>query len=115
LQEQQTANILGTGLSIFTHGKYDSVIGAGTNLFLLGHSRNDEYDADRRGVNTLMRANVNPVGMVNFFQKLEAKYKDGSKITEYTQTHPLTEERIQRVQEQIQWNQVNGVPLAKSG
>jgi predicted Zn-dependent protease len=115
LAEQQQAQVGASLLSLFTKSRYDQVIGIGANLFLLGHSRSDEYDADRRGVNTLMRAGYDPNGMVSFFTKLESKYKDGAKVQEYFQTHPMTKDRISRVQQQIKDNKANGIPDAKSG
>ncbi len=115
MAEQQQASIGASILSLFTKSRYDQVLGIGANLFLMGHSRTDEYDADRRGVNALMRAGIDPNGMVTFFTKLEAKYKDSGKVQEYFQTHPMTSDRISRVKQEILDNQTNGIPPAKSG
>ena len=82
---------------------------------MLGHSRGDEYDADRRGVNTVMRAGFDPHGMLDFFTKLETKYKDGGKVQEYFQTHPMTKERISHIREEIKSNDENGIPAPKPG
>ncbi|HEY3328974.1 MAG TPA: M48 family metallopeptidase [Capsulimonadaceae bacterium] len=115
LAEQQQAQVGASLLSILTRSRYDQVLNIGANLFLMGHSRTDEYDADRRGVRTLMRAGYDPNGMIEFFKKLQAKSKDGGKLQEYFQTHPMTSERISRVRDEIKADEQNGIPAAKSG
>jgi beta-barrel assembly-enhancing protease len=72
------------------------------SLVLLGHSRGDEYDADRRAVRYTIRAGYDPVGIVRFFEKLKAQEgKQGGGIETYFRTHPPTPDRIKRVRDEI--------------
>jgi beta-barrel assembly-enhancing protease len=72
------------------------------NLALLGYSRQDEYEADRLGVQYVRRAGYDPNGMVRFFKRLQAgSSREPSKLETYFRTHPPTSERIERVQAEI--------------
>jgi predicted Zn-dependent protease len=78
--------------------------------FLLTHkySRGFEREADRQGYELLVRANIDPSGMVSFFEKLKAEEgkrreklrKQGetgelmSDLPEFLSTHPTTDSRI---------------------
>jgi predicted Zn-dependent protease len=69
------------------------------NMALLGYSRKDEYDADKRGVHLMARAGYDPRGMTEFLQQLNAKDKDDpSRFETYFRTHPSTSDRIVRTQ-----------------
>ena len=70
-------------------------------------SRDHEREADEVGWNYLLKANVNPEGMITFFEKLRAESeKSGlSELEEslnFLSTHPATEERITRLKEKQQ-------------
>jgi len=79
--------------------------GVATNLVMLGYSRGDENDADKRGVRYLVQAGYDPNGLVRFFEMLQSKGdKGGSGIASYFRTHPPTADRIKRVREEIAKN-----------
>lgn len=61
----------------------------------LRFSRKNEQEADRIGMQTLIKADMNPDAMTNFFMKLQrASQYAGDKPPEYLLTHPVTESRI---------------------
>lgn len=61
----------------------------------INYTRNHELEADRIGINTMMRAGFNPEGMVSFFQRLEQQSRlYGSGMPEILRTHPVNTTRI---------------------
>ncbi|GAA6620193.1 M48 family metallopeptidase [Scytonema sp. NUACC26] len=61
-------------------------------------SREDEYDADKRGLRTLTRSGYAPSGMVSFMQKL---LKQSSGTPSFLSTHPATSDRIKALESAI--------------
>lgn len=55
--------------------------------------RENEKEADRLSINILAAANINPNGMVDFFETLLRENNDSEAI-EFMQTHPITKNRI---------------------
>ena len=79
-----------------------SLAGLAANMVLLGYSRGDENDADKRAVRYTIRAGYDPNGLVRFFQMLEQKGdRGGGGIVTYFRTHPPTGDRINRVRQEI--------------
>lgn len=90
------------------------VLGQNQNLLaqlaasLFGHgaamtySRGMENQADYLAVETMYRAGYDPRGMLTFFRKLDtiSKRSPGS-LEQFFSSHPLTSDRIQRVQAEI--------------
>ena len=67
---------------------------AGATTLSLKYSRENEEDADRRGIEYLVKAGYYPEAMVDFM-KIMKKYEFLSKtIPSYFLTHPATDERI---------------------
>ena len=61
----------------------------------LRFSRSNELEADRIGMQTLVRANMNPEAMPNFFEELlKSKRFSGELPPEFLLTHPITQKRI---------------------
>lgn len=61
----------------------------------LRFSRNNEQEADRIGMRTLVRANLNPEAMPNFFEQLlKTNRYSGQLPPEFLLTHPVTQSRI---------------------
>lgn len=61
----------------------------------LHFSRSNEREADRIGMQTLVRANIDPLAMPRFFEKLnKATQYLGDQPPEFLLTHPVTESRI---------------------
>lgn len=92
-------------LSIVTGGA-DGLLGVfaaqGGQLLSLKFSRDFERDADEKGFGYLVRQNINPQGMLSFFQKLmnqpKGKIAEAMEGYEFLSTHPATAERIARLQ-----------------
>jgi predicted Zn-dependent protease len=67
---------------------------AGATTLSLKYSRENEEEADRRGIEYLVKAGYYPAAMVDFL-KIMKKYEFFSKtIPSYFLTHPATDERI---------------------
>ncbi len=65
----------------------------------LKYSRNDEYEADWRGLSYAYYAHYDPWGMVRFFHTLErVEKRQGGSGPEWLQDHPLTPARIKRAE-----------------
>lgn len=64
------------------------------NLESLRFSRTQEADADRAGVEALLKAGIDPQGMARFFRKLA---KDGANVPALLSSHPASEERFRAV------------------
>jgi predicted Zn-dependent protease len=65
---------------------------------LLPNSRNQEYEADRFGLNFAAMAGYNPNEAIPFWQRMSAAAK-GQKPPEFLSTHPADENRITRLKE----------------
>ena len=70
-------------------------------LVQAGFSREAEREADAIGAEMLMRAGYDPRAMVSFMQKMAAQAGSGGRIMAFISTHPLTDERIQNLQTQV--------------
>lgn len=77
--------------------------GLAVPLTFLKYSRNFEREADLLGLQYLYKAGYDPAAMVDFFEKLEAmeKEKPGT-MAELFRSHPITSERVQNTQKNIQ-------------
>jgi beta-barrel assembly-enhancing protease len=68
----------------------------------LDYSRDFEREADRIGIQIMMRAGFDPNGMVGFFDRLlRANRHNEGKAPGYLRTHPLTTERIADMQNRV--------------
>lgn len=68
----------------------------------LDYTREHEREADRVGLQTLIRAGFDPHAMVAFFQRLQKYgrlYENNAPV--YLRTHPLTTERISDVENRV--------------
>jgi beta-barrel assembly-enhancing protease len=92
---QQMAANLGIVL-ILKGGTAQNVASMAQDLLGLSYSRDDEYEADARGLAYAYRAGFDPRGMVRFFTKLESLEKKQGGGPEMLRTHPLTKGRIER-------------------
>jgi Zn-dependent protease with chaperone function len=62
-------------------------------------SRDLEDEADRLGFQALVKAKIDPSGMVTFFKKLEKE--PGANIPAWISTHPATSERIKSIENML--------------
>ena len=60
----------------------------------LRYSRGREQEADRIGLNTLARADLDPWGMSRMFDRMDRAFRFTRRPPEFLLTHPLTETRI---------------------
>ncbi|MGF1567466.1 MAG: M48 family metallopeptidase [Nodosilinea sp.] len=74
----------------------DTLVNLGVQLALqLPHSREAEYDADRRGFHTMGRSGYDPAGFITFMQKLQGM---GGAQPEFLSTHPNPGNRVGNLQ-----------------
>ena len=60
----------------------------------LRYSRGREKEADRVGLSTLARTNMDPYGMSRMFERMQRAYRFTERPPEFLLTHPITESRI---------------------
>lgn len=68
----------------------------------LRYSRTREQEADRIGLNTLVRAGFDPQGMSRMFERMQQAYRFTRRPPEFLLTHPLSEARIADARQQVQ-------------
>jgi beta-barrel assembly-enhancing protease len=91
-------------LTVLLQGKgalAQNVAGLGLELMSYKFSRDDEYDADKRGLSYAYKAGFDPQGLPRFFQKLQAMEKRGGP-PEFLRDHPVTGARIDRAKKIIE-------------
>ena len=77
-------------------------LGLGMSLAVLGITRGSEDEADQLGTQYLWNSGYDPQAFISFFEKLQAKEKDKpGKFAGFWRTHPATDDRIAKVQEEI--------------
>lgn len=78
---------------------YNQLAGVSADVAGLKYSRDDEYEADRRGLSYASEAGYDPNGMVHFFDKLSRlEHRQGGGDPEWLRDHPLTQARIEKAQ-----------------
>ena len=60
----------------------------------LRYSRGREQEADRIGINTMVRAELDPHGMERMFARMQRAYRFRETMPEFLLTHPVSESRI---------------------
>ncbi|MCH2557108.1 MAG: M48 family metalloprotease [Alcanivorax sp.] len=60
----------------------------------LAYSRQNEYEADRVGMQTLANAGMDPTAMPRFFERMLEQQRYAGDPPEFLLTHPLTAERV---------------------
>lgn len=73
------------------------------DIYQLGFSRGMEKEADLEGLQIMNHNHLDPRGMVHLMERLqEEEQKQGSKMFAYLDSHPMTEERITYIKENLQ-------------
>lgn len=99
LVKQMRQRAIAGGVASATGLDRSQAVAIGVDLALnRPRSREDEYDADQRGLRTLTRSGYAPSGMVSFMQKL---LKQGSGTPSFLNTHPATGDRIKALERAI--------------
>ena len=68
------------------------------NIRNMSYSRNLETDADQHGMERMAAAGVDPQGMVQLLELLEAETDEVPGALSFLSSHPLTEDRIAKAQ-----------------
>jgi len=91
-------------------GDVTKIVGAVANL---KYSRDDEYEADQRGIKYMSRAGYNPYGMVELLTVLKnLSEREPGALAEMFSTHPLTTKRIDKAREAIEDDNESASPEA---
>jgi len=106
MEQMQGANIGVTLACVLTSVCNSGLAQAGINVagqaVFAKFSREDEAAADASGIQTLVRAGINPNGMPQMFEKLLAERQSKpTGLDAWFTDHPLEEDRIQASRDQI--------------
>jgi predicted Zn-dependent protease len=103
MSQELAVQAAGIGLSVYMQQKpqqtqdiFLSAFGVGSQLGILGYSRQHELEADKLGLVFMAMAGYNPERAVSFWQEM-AKV-GGAKPPEFMSTHPSDERRIAQIQ-----------------
>ncbi|WP_330485218.1 M48 family metallopeptidase [Tumidithrix elongata] len=100
--EQMKQAAITQGIATAIGVENDQLVGLGAQLALqLPLSREDEFDADRRGLLTISRSGFAPQAMPAFMQKL---VNSGGGTPAFLNSHPATPDRINALNELIRQN-----------
>jgi predicted Zn-dependent protease len=98
LVKQMRQRAITTGVATAAGLDRNKAVGIGVDLALNRPlSRQDEYDADARGLRTLTRAGYSPSAMVSFMKKLQGR----SSVPTFFSTHPGASDRVKALERQI--------------
>ena len=84
----------------------EAAVGIGMGLLFAGYSRDAEREADRFGLEYMVRAGYDPEGAVTMFEKLAAMgdAESGNVFEALARSHPETQERIRNARSWVQAN-----------
>lgn len=74
---------------------FDSVTGASKDLYSHGLDKDDEYEADRRGVVLAARAGYDPYAFLSVLQTLDSFDPEDDVVSLLLATHPTPDDRLQ--------------------
>jgi predicted Zn-dependent protease len=98
LVKQMRQRAIASGIAKATGLNRSQAVAIGVDLALnRPRSRQDEYDADTRGLKILTQAGYAPSAMVSFMKKLQGR----SVIPTFLSTHPGASDRVKSLQRQI--------------
>lgn len=100
VKQMERQNWFGLGIEVLTEGRVQDIAGIAANLQLLSYSRNQEYEADRKGIQYMRAAGYDPIGLVRFLERLAAMERGGGGVS-FLRTHPGTEARVDRLRKQL--------------
>lgn len=72
----------------------DKAIKAGTEVYAKGLDKNDEFEADRKGIVIATRAGYDPYGLPAVLQMLDSANAQDSKLALMFKTHPAPRDRL---------------------
>lgn len=69
----------------------------------INYTRNNEHEADRVGIDLLIRSGYDPLAMADFFHKLQNRYRvEGIGAPDFLRTHPVTTTRVSEAKDRAQ-------------
>jgi beta-barrel assembly-enhancing protease len=96
--QQVKQRAISQGVSSLLGVDRDQIVQIGVQVALtLPNSRQDEYDADRRGLTTMIQTGYAPSAMPEFMKKLIS----GKSSPEFLSSHPAVPERVANLQRMI--------------
>jgi predicted Zn-dependent protease len=123
MEQAQGANV-GVGLAcaltrVCENQAAAAAIQVGGTAVFAKFSRGDEVQADEGGFNNVIRAGINPRGMLTFFQKLlaEEQQSGGGNASAWFADHPGTQDRIADIQRMLSesGNRISGLRTDSQG
>lgn len=84
---------------------------AARTLGSLHYSRTMEEEADRHGMELLIKARISPNGMIDIFDTLSKKYGNEPELFKYISSHPLMADRIKKLKTQAETASLVSTPL----
>lgn len=103
MSQELAVQAAGIGLSVYMQEKpqqtqqiFLTAFGIGSQLGLLGYSRQHELEADKLGLVFMAIAGYNPERAISFWQEMAKQ--GGAKPPEFMSTHPSDERRIAQIQ-----------------
>ncbi len=73
------------------------LINAGVKIYATGLDREDEFDADLRGVVLAARAGYDPYALLDVLTTIDSINPDSTELAVWMNTHPPTSERLQKL------------------
>jgi beta-barrel assembly-enhancing protease len=74
---------------------YRKAVSAGTEVYARGLDKDDEFEADRRGVVLAARAGYDPYGLAGVLQTLSSINPESDSVALLFKTHPNSEKRLE--------------------
>ena len=98
-EAQAPIQLIALAAAVLSGGNEAAIAAAqGLNVSLqLKHTRQHEAEADRHGIDYMIRAGYDPRGMARFLERLLAAYGSGPDILPYLFSHPALKDRIAAV------------------
>ncbi|MGM0603021.1 MAG: M48 family metallopeptidase [Bacillota bacterium] len=100
LENNMGIAVIGLIFNYFTDNQYANITGIAQNLITKGFSREQEQEADLFAVDLMFKSDYNPQGLVGLMKIFKEK-SGGSKLLEFTQTHPIPDTRIEYISDYI--------------
>ncbi len=109
---QSLVTAVGVGASDRRDGGYSAAMIAGVvnNMKQLSFSREDETQADTRGLQYMSQAGYDPRAMLGVMKVLEEISRSQGRQPEMLQTHPYPQHRVETINAWLKQNFPNGVP-----
>jgi predicted Zn-dependent protease len=85
----------------------------GASAYLNTFSQDAERQADQLGIETMVKADYDPYGLVRMFQTLQ-KESPGARAPQFLLTHPATPERIANAKKEIEAFERSGTPIGNN-